>query len=156
VRRASLLILFVVVFAAGCGGAKPKPVTKTVYETRIDAIGTSLYTAANGLGESTAIQTFNDNVQKIQDALDDGAHELHLMLPPGAKAQAANDRLVDAYHGLEDEFDKVKDARRESYPKAIAALVAVQHSAAAKDSLRAAADLRKLGFEVPVSATIGS
>jgi hypothetical protein len=156
VRRASLLILLVVVVAAGCGGAKPKPVTQAVYERRVDAIGTSLYTAANGLGESTATQVFNDNVQNIQDALDDGAHELHLMLPPGAKAQAANDRLVDAYHDLEDEFDKVKDARRESYPKAIAALVAAQHSTAAKQSLRAAADLRKLGFKVPVSATIGS
>ena len=38
----------------------------------------------------------------------------------------------------------------------IAALLAVQHSEPATASIRAAERLRKLGFRVPVSATIGS
>jgi len=155
VLRPSVIALALVCVLAGCGSS-PKDVTKQQYEQHLQAIGTNLYRAANNLGQSTAIGPFNQNVQALQDTIDDSAHDLRGLRPPGAAAQAANKRLVHAYGGLKDEFDKVKDARRESYPKAVAALVAVQRSDAAKESIRAAAELRKLGFKVPTSATIGS
>jgi len=138
----------------GCG-SKPKPVTKAQYEQHLQAIGTNLYTAANNLGESTATAVFNENVQKLQDTINNSADDLDGLLPPGAEVQAANQRLVQAYRDLAKEFEKVKDARRESYPKALAALVAVQHSEPARRSIRTAAELRKLGINVPVSATVG-
>jgi hypothetical protein len=155
VLRPSLLVVALACLLAGCGSS-PKDVTKRQYEQHLQTIGTNLFTAANRLGQSTAIGPFNQNVQALQDTIDDSAHDLGGLRPPGAAAQAANKRLVQAYHDLSDEFDKVKDARRDSYPKAIAALIAVQHSEPAKASIRAAADLRKLGFAVPSSATIGS
>ncbi len=99
---------------------------------------------------------FNENVQKLQDTIDNAAGDLNGLRPPGAEAQAANKQLVHAYGDLADEFDKVKEARRESYPKAIVALTAVQRSEPARQSIRAAMQLRRLGFKVPVSATIGS
>jgi hypothetical protein len=155
VRRASLLLLLFAVALAGCGSA-PKDVTKAQYEQHLQTIGNNLYLAANNLGQSTATGVFNGNVQKLQDTIDDGASDLNGLRPPGADAQAANKRLVHAYRALADEFDKVKDARRDSYPKAIVALKAVQRSEPANESIRAAAQLRKLGFKVPASATIGS
>jgi hypothetical protein len=155
VPRSFLFVVALACVLAGCGSS-PKHVTKAQYEQHLQTIGKNLYTAANQLGQSTATGPFNQNVQALQDTIDDSAHDLSGLRPPGAAAQAANKRLVHAYHDLSDEFDKVKDARRESYPKAIAALVAVQHSGPAKASIQAADDLRKLGFQVPVSATIGS
>ncbi len=152
--RAFLLLVLVSFVLAGCGKTE-KDVTKAQYEQRLDRIGTNLYSAANNLGQSTATGIFNQNVQALQDVIDDSASELDGVRPPGIAAQAQNDRLVEAYRDLADEFDKVKDARRESYPRAIVALTAVQHSEPAQESLRAAAQLRKLGFKVPVSATIG-
>jgi hypothetical protein len=155
VLRSFLIVGALACLLAGCGSS-PKDVSKAEYEQHLQLIGTNLYTAANHLGESTAIGPFNQNVQRLQDTIDDSAHDLSGLRPPGAAAQAANTRLVHAYHDLSDEFEKVKDARRESYPKAIAALVAVQTSEPAKASIRAANDLRKLGFQVPTSATIGT
>ena len=156
--RASLLVAVAVaaVALAGCGGIKEKDVTKAQYEQQLQQIGDDLFRAANNLGQSTATGIFNANVQKLQDTIHDSADSLDAMRPPGVKAQAANDDLIRAYRDLADQFDHVKDARRDSYPKAIAALLAVQHSEPATASIRAAERLRKLGFRVPVSATIGS
>jgi hypothetical protein len=155
VRRASLLLLLFALAFAGCGSA-PKDVTKAQYEQHLQTIGDNLYKSANALGQSTATGVFNENVQKLQDTIDDSARDLNGLRPPGTEAQAANKQLVHAYGDLADEFDKVKEARRDSYPKAIVALTAVQSSAPARDSIRAAMRLRRLGFKVPVSATIGS
>ena len=89
-----------------------------------------------------------------------GSDQLALQIRQGAPADvfaSASPKYTElAYRDLADQFDHVKDARRDSYPKAIAALLAVQHSEPAKASIRAAERLRKLGFRVPVSATIGS
>jgi hypothetical protein len=155
VARTSLLALGLVVFLlAGCGRSV-HDVTKAQYEQRLDKIGHDLYLAANALGESTNTQVFNDGVGKLQDVVNDAADTLDGVRPPGPAAQAANKRLVAAYRKLGDEFDKVKDARRESYPRAIAALEQVQTSAPAKETISAAKELRRLGFKVPVFATIG-
>jgi hypothetical protein len=149
------MLALVTLVVAGCGGKSERDVTKKQYEQRLDQIGLDLFDAANALGESTATQAFNDGIGKLQDVLEDGADELDGVRPPGIAAQAANDRLVIAYRDLADEFEKVKDARRESFPRALTALQALQKSPPARATLRAAADLRKLGFKVPVSTTIG-
>ncbi len=141
---------------AGCGGKSEQQVTKAQYEQRLEKIGHDLFLAAKGLGESTNTQIFIDGVDKLQDVVNDAADELDGVRPPGTGAQAANDRLVDAYRELGDEFDKVKDARRESFPRAVAALQQAQKSAGARETISAAERLRQLGFEVPVFATIGS
>jgi hypothetical protein len=140
--------------ATGCG-SKPKPVTKAQYEQRLAQIGHDLYVAANALGSTTNTQIFNNNVDKLKKVVHDAAKELNGVRPPGVAAQRQNARLVRAYGELEKQFDKVKDERRISYPRAIAALQAVQKSAAAQQTIAAAQQLRKLGFNVPVFATIG-
>jgi microsomal dipeptidase-like Zn-dependent dipeptidase len=78
-----------------------------------------------------------------------------LQTKTGTAVQAANDRLIRAYRDLKDEFEKVKDARRVSYKQAVAALVALEKSEPAKETIRAARQLRDLGVRVPVFATLG-
>jgi acetyl esterase/lipase len=149
-----LLAVVLALVATGCG-SKPKPVTKAQYEQRLAAIGHDLYLAANALGSTTNTQIFNNNVDKLKQVVHDAAKELNAVRPPGLAAQRQNARLVDAYRQLEKQFDGVKDARRISYPRAVAALQAVQKSAGAHETVAAAQQLRKLGYKVPVFATIG-
>jgi len=156
VRAPAVILALVALLVAGCGGTKERDVTKQEYEKQVDAVGLKLYQSANGLGESTAIQAFNDAVGVIQDSLNDGADKLDGLRPPDAGAQDANDRLVAAYRDLADEFDKVKDARRESFPRAVKALQELQKSPAARETIAAAAQLRKLGYTIPSSAVLGS
>jgi hypothetical protein len=153
-RALVLLAVLLALVAAGCG-SKPKPVTKAQYEQRLAGIGHNLYLAANALGGSTNTQVFNDNVDKLKKVVHDAANELNGVRPPGLAAQQQNERLVRAYRALEKQFDKVKEERRISYPRAIAALQAAQKSPAARETIGAAQQLRKLGFKVPVFATIG-
>jgi len=153
-RALIVLTAVLALVATGCG-SKPKPVTKAQYEQRLQAIGNNLFVAANALGAATNTQVFNDNIDKLKKVVHDAARELNGVRPPGAAAQRQNERLVHAYRQLEQEFDKVKDARRSSYPRAVAALQGVQKSAAAQETIAAAQQLRKLGFKVPVFATIG-
>jgi hypothetical protein len=150
------LLASAVLALAGCGGKSEQAVTKTQYEQRLDGIGRDLYKAANALGQSTATQIFIDGVDKLQTVIHDAANELDGVRPPGAAAKAANHRLVRAFRDLEDEFEEVKAARRESFPRAVAALQRVQRSAPARETVAAAQRLRTLGFKVPVTATIGS
>jgi hypothetical protein len=140
---------------AGCG-SKPQSVTKTQYEHHLDGIGRKLYVAANGLGDSTATGIFNAKVDDLEGVLDDAGKELDGLKLADSAAQAQNKRLARAYHDLADEFEKVKDARRESYIRALKALDAVQRSRPARETLKAAAQLRKLGIRVPVFAVLGS
>jgi hypothetical protein len=153
-RALILLTVLLALVATGCG-SKPKPVTKAQYEQRLQAIGRQLYLAANALGSSTNTQIFNNNIDKLKKVVHDAAKDLNGVRPPGLAAQRQNDRLVHAYRELEKQFDKVKDERRISYPRAVAALQAVQKSPAAQETISAARQLRKLGFKVPVFATIG-
>jgi hypothetical protein len=158
-RAGSLAIALAVLLAGlvtGCGGQSEKAVTKVQYEQRIDQLGRDLYSAANDLGKSSNTEIFIDGVDKLEQVVSDGADALDAMRPPGPAAQAANDRLVRAYRALKHEFEKVKDARRVSYPRALDALKALQTSTPAKETIRAARELRKLGFKVPVFATVGS
>jgi uncharacterized lipoprotein len=139
---------------AGCsGGSSDKQVTKAQYEQKLEAIGHDLYKAANELGADTNTSIFNENLDALEKVLDDSADELDDVKPP-LDARPANDRLVDAYRTLADDLEKVKDARRESYPRAIAALKAVQHSAAARATRRAVQELRRLKYKVQVFVTL--
>ena len=157
-RAGSFAIALAVVLAGlvtGCGGKSEKAVTKAQYEQRIDQLGRDLYSAANDLGQSSNTEIFIDGVDKLEHVVSDGADALDAMRPPGTAAQAANDRLIRAYRDLKDEFEKVKDARRVSYKRALDALMKLQSSTPAKETIRAAQELRKLGFKIPVFATLG-
>ena len=153
-RAAVLLTVVLALVAAGCG-SNPKQVTKAQYEQRLAQIGHDLYLAANALGSTTNTQIFNNNIDKLKKVVGDAAKKLNGVRPPGVAVQRQNARLVHAYRELAKQFDKVKDARRISYPRAVAALKSVQSSPAAHETIAAAQQLRKLGYKVPVFATIG-
>ena len=140
---------------AGCGKSV-QTVTAAQYEHHLQGIGRKLYLAANGLGESTATQIFNDRVDALEKVVESAGDELDGLKLSKPAAQAQNKRLARAYHDLADEFEKVKDARRESYIRALKALDAVLTSAPARETQKAAAAFRKLGIRVPVFAVLGS
>jgi hypothetical protein len=144
-----------VTLVTGCGTSE-KPVTKAQYEQRLAKIGQGLYQAANALTQSSNTQIFIDAVSHLEDVVADSANDLDGVRPPGEAAQRANDRLVHAYRDLKGEFEKVKDARRQSFRQAINALQRLQKSQPAQETLRAAQQLRKLGYTFPASASIGS
>lgn len=154
--RRSLIALGLVVLVVGTGcGKSEKAVTKAQYNALLQGIGHNLYVAANNLGQSTNTQIFNSGVDTLKGVVHDSAGELDGVRPPGVPAQQANDRLVRAYRALEKQFDNVKAARRVSYPQAVAALQAVEKSPAARETIRAGMQLRRLGYTVPVFAMIG-
>lgn len=148
-----LCLAALVVGLAGCGGTTKKPVTKAQYEQKLAKIGHELYAAANALGQSTATQVFNDGIAKLQQVVKDSAKALSSVKPP-PDARPANHRLIKAYRQLVTEFEKVKAARRISFPHAVATLKQVQQSASAKETRAAAQELRRLGYKVPVFATL--
>ena len=155
-KALGILILAVcVVVLAGCGKSV-QTVTAAQYEHHLQGIGRKLYLAANGLGESTATQIFNDRVDALEKVVEDAGDELDGLKLSKPAAQAQNKRLARAYHDLADEFEKVKDARRESYIRALKALDAVLTSEPARETRRVAAQFRKLGIRVPVFAVLGS
>ena len=139
---------------AGCGNSV-QTVTKAQYERHLDGIGRKLYLAANGLGESTATGIFNERVDDLENVLADAGDELDGLKLTNTAQQAQNKRLAHAYHDLADRFEQVKDARRESFIRALKALDAVQASPPARETQKAAVALRKLGIRVPLFAVLG-
>lgn len=147
-RRASLfLVLVVALLAAGCG-SKPKPVTKAQYEQQLQRLGADLVDAGSQVGQHLDIASFNADVDNLQDRLRDASKELKGVRPP-ATARLPNERLAASFDDLADALEPVKDARRESLPKAAKAFADVaQNSAPAKQGRAAVTQLQNRGYEV--------
>jgi hypothetical protein len=146
-RRALLLILMCVLVIAGCGSAKPTPVTKPQYEQRLQRLGTELVTSGSQIGQHLDIASFNRDIANFQDQLRVASKELKGLKPP-ASAQGSNTRLANAFHDLADELEAVKDARRKSLPEAGRAFAAARRSPVAKDGRAAVRELVRRGYQV--------
>jgi hypothetical protein len=147
VRRAFLLVLVAVaLLATGCG-SKPKPVTKAQYDQLLQRLGNDLVDAGSQIGQHLDIASFNDDIDNFQDHLRSASKELKGVQPP-ADAQGPNQRLADAFHDLADALEPVKDARRESLPKAGKAFAVARNSAPAREGRAAVRQLTRRGYAV--------
>src|SRR5262245_24426237 len=147
VVRASLLLAACAVafVAAGCG-SKPKPVTKTQYEQRLQRLGDDLVNAGSQIGQHLDIASFNQDIDTFQDHLRDASKELKGVQPP-LDAQGPNERLADAFHDLADALEPVKDARRQSLREAGKAFAVARASAPAREGRAAVRQLRRRGYD---------
>ena len=138
--------------ATGCG-SKPKPVTKSQYEQQLQRLGDDLVNAGSQIGQHLDIATFNQDISNFQDHLRDASKELKSVKPP-PNAQGPNERLADAFHDLADALEPVKDARRDSLPKAAKAFGAARKSAPALEGRAAVKQLQKRGYNVGQVASL--
>lgn len=145
-RTFLFLVALAALVAAGCGSS-PKTVSKAEYERELQRIGQDLTDAGSELGRSIDIATFNGNVDKLRDQLNESADELRGLKPP-ADVQDANSRLADALDDFADELEPVKEARRESIVKARAALLRVSKSDAVKQARAAVRELKAKGYDI--------
>jgi hypothetical protein len=153
VRRASLLVVVLVALvAAGCG-SKPKPVTKAQYEQQLQQLGDELVRAGSQIGQHLDIATFNEDISKFQDDLRAASKQLNGLKPP-PNAQLPNKQLADAFHGLADELEPVKDARRKSLPEAGKAFGVARVSAPARQGRAAVRRLKDRGYDVGQMASL--
>ena len=147
--RVSLLALVCIVAlgTTGCGGSKPKPVTKPQYEQQLQRLGQELVDAGSQVGQHLDISTFNQDVSNLQDHLRAASKELKGVQPP-PDARAPNERLAQGFDDLADALDPVKDARRESLPQAAKAFRKANRSAPARQGRVAVRQLQRRGYAV--------
>ena len=141
-----LLVPLAALALAGCGSSS-KTVSKAEHQRELQRIGQDLTDAGSELGRSIDIATFNGNVDKLRDQLEESADELRGLEPP-ADAQAANKRLADALDDFADELEAVKEARRQSIFKARDALQRVSQSDPVRQARAATRALKQKGYEI--------
>jgi hypothetical protein len=145
-RLFALSLVALAVALAGCGSS-PKTVTKAQYQAQLEKSGEAITVAGQQLGKVITIASFNDAVSDLQKALRDGEKNLNGLQPP-ANARAATKQLAQAFGGLADAVEPVKDARRVSIVKAQEALAHLGESAAIKNGRAAIQTLSQLGYAV--------
>ena len=142
----------VALLATGCG-SKPKPVTKTQYEQQLQRLGDDLVNTGSQIGQHLDIASFNQDIQNFQDHLRDASKELKGVKPP-PDARGPNEQLANGFDNLADSLDAVKDARRESLPKAGKAFALARTSEGARQGRIAVRQLRRRGYAVGQMASL--
>jgi hypothetical protein len=138
---------------AGCGGSKPKDVTKAQYETQVQRLGDELVNTGSQIGQHLDIATFNEDIANFQDELRTAAKDLNGVKPPVA-AREPNKRLAASFDKLADELESVKQARRTSLREAAKAFRGARESAAAREGRTAVKQLRHRGYDVGQMASL--
>ena len=153
--RASLLALVCVVAlgTTACGSKPKKAVTKAQYEQQLQRLGDDLVNTGSQIGQHLDIATFNEDISTFQDHLRDASKELKGVQPP-PDARGPNERLAEGFHDLADALEPVKDARRDSLPKAAKAFGAARKSAPALEGRAAVKQLQKRGYAVGQVASL--
>ena len=130
----------------GCG-SKAKPVTKAQYEQQLQRLGADLVRTGSQIGQHLDIASFNEDITTFQDHLKTASKELNGVKPP-VDAQGPNELLADGFHDLADALELVKEARRESLPKAAKAFNVARLGPAARQGRSAVRELRRRGYDV--------
>ena len=146
VRVAVAAVLAAVLTIAGCGGGGGR-LTVAGYEQKLHAAGEELSAAQGKLATARSKDEFKTDVSELQRALRAASDSLHDITPP-ADAEAANDRLVDAFRGLADDFDRVRDAADEGIDAAVQSARQVATGASARAAQQAISELRRRGYDV--------
>jgi hypothetical protein len=146
VRVPVAAVLAAVLALAGCGGGGGR-LTVAAYEQKLRAAGEELSAAQGKLATARSKDEFKTEVSELQRALRAAAGDLDDVTPP-ADAEAANDRLVDAFRGLADAFDRVRDAADEGIDAAVRAAREVGSSPSARAAQQAIAELSRRGYDV--------
>ena len=144
-RLLALLAALVAVALAGCGGGGP--VSKSEYEQRLQSAGRELTTALRELSRSNSKEEFKTGVDEVENALDDAADELAGITPP-EDVQSANDRVVEGFRKLADDFEQVKAAADKGPDAARKKGREVTTGPASRQANQAIKEIQRRGYDV--------
>jgi hypothetical protein len=143
--RFSLLALGVLaIIAGGCGGER---LSKEEYQQKLKGAGVELSNASRPLSQATTGPEYAAGAQEVRDGLRKVADDLDGIDPPEDVAPA-NGRLVAAFRGLADEFDKVKAAAASGPKAAQAAGGRLARSQASEEARQAVLEIQRRGYDV--------
>jgi hypothetical protein len=130
VRKASGLILALVVLAGCGGGGSSKALTKQEYASKADAICSKYNQKIKALGNPKSISDLADVADKTLPLIESAIGEFKKLKPPAAEQSTASQWIVQV-QGLETDLKEVRDkAKAKDLPGVQAVLPrAQQHNA---------------------------
>jgi hypothetical protein len=143
--RPRFALFALVLVLAGCGGGER--LSKAEYTQELKAAGVELADASKTLAQATTGPQYKAGAEDVQDGLRQAADDLDGVNPP-EDVDAANDRLVNAFRSLADEFDKVKEAAANGAKSARAAGGRLARSQASEDARQAVLEIQRRGYDV--------
>ena len=141
---AALAAAIVLVFA-GCGGGGR--LSKAEYERKLQQAGRELTTALRHLSASRSKVQFQKGVDGVERALNDAADELDHSKPP-QDVESANQRVVEGFRRLSDEFNAVKAAAEKGPDAARQAGRAITTGTASREANQAIEEIKRRGYDV--------
>jgi hypothetical protein len=140
----ALAAALVLVFT-GCGGGGR--LSKAQYEQKLRQAGQELGTALRGLASARSKEDFQQDADAVQKALNDAADDLDGITPP-QDVEGANQRLVDGFRRLADDFETVEKAADKGPDAARQAGRAIATGAASRVALQAIKEIQRRGYDV--------
>ena len=145
---AALAVGAVAALAAGCGGGSSR-LSKAQYEQRVQADGKALTEVTSAISANlTSIAQLKTAVANARTALKKAANDLESLKPP-VEAEAANAAFVKALREIETDLGAIADAvSKGDMATVMAAVGKLGSSPAVKSAETAAAQLKKLGYQL--------
>jgi hypothetical protein len=135
----------VAIALTGCGGGGT--LSKSQYQERLQQSGHELTTALAALSRSNSKDEFVTGVDNVEKALKDAADDLDGITPP-EDVRSANDRLVEGFRKLADDFDQVKAAADKGPDAARQKGRQVTTGAASREADQAIKEIQRRGYDV--------
>jgi predicted component of type VI protein secretion system len=155
VRATTLLLALILsgLALAGCGGGSSS-LSKSAYESRIQADGKSVQTAIQGVAASTtSLATLAKAIDTAEAAVKKSADDLESLKPP-ADAAADTTTIVKGLRAIGSGLEAMKRAAAKGDTNAArAAALAISDAPQVRAAQRAADDLKKKGYDVGVIGT---
>jgi hypothetical protein len=144
-RPAAALAVAVAIALAGCGGGGT--LSKSQYEQRLQKSGRDLAAALAELSRSSSKEEFVKGVDDVEKALNDVAGELGGITPP-EDVRSANERLVEGFRKLADDFEQVKAAADKGPDAARQKGREVTTGPASREANQAIKEIQRRGYDV--------
>jgi hypothetical protein len=121
VRRASILVLAIVVLA-GCGGGSAKRLSKEEYAAKADAICGKYNQQTKALSNPSNLKELADVSDKTLPILSNAISDLHKLKPP-ASEKATVDQWLSQVANLKGDLTEIRDKAKAGQIQGVQAVV---------------------------------